>query len=73
MNALNVTVTFVDNAYWLVVIRASPIIANIVRIVVEAIEEHCECHNIACQCMYAVNCNCPCYSYVVIEEDIVSN
>ena len=69
MNTFQVTVNFIDNAYWLVTIRASPLIAGIVRAVVEVIEARCECHNVSCQCIHAAECNCPCYSYEVLEED----
>lgn len=68
MDAFRVNVTFVDNAYWQVTIRVSPIIAEVVRTVVEAIQVRCECHNMSCQCLNAADCNCPCYSYEVIEE-----
>ena len=68
MDAFRVNVTFVDNAYWQVTIRASPIIAEVIRTVVEAIQARCECQNISCQCTHVADCNCPCYAYEIIEE-----
>ena len=73
MNHCRVTATFVDNAYWQVTIRASPVIAEFVRVVVAIIRIHCECQNVSCRCGQVVDCNCPCYSYEVITESDEEN
>lgn len=73
MDAVHVSLSLVDNAYWHVEIRVPPLLADFVRELIQIIQLNCECYNASCRCAYASLCHCPNFNYEVIEEEAALN